>query len=76
GSSTPIAPHRPLAPRPDRVPAAGNPSPSRAGFGEASRPAWWIVAGCGLLIGVIGSCTTGRWGRRTAETTAAALAAA
>ncbi|RKT87844.1 drug resistance transporter, EmrB/QacA subfamily [Saccharopolyspora antimicrobica] len=46
------------------------------GFGEASRPAWWIVAGCGLLIGVIGSCTTGRWGRRTAETTAAALAAA
>lgn len=37
--------------------------------------AWWIIAGCGLSVLVLGLLTTGRWARGTAERTAAALMA-
>jgi EmrB/QacA subfamily drug resistance transporter len=47
--------------------------PLRLGFVEASRVGWWIIAGCGVAILVVGLVTTGRWARRTAERTAARL---
>ena len=40
---------------------------SGTAFTDASRPAWWIVVGCGAAIAVLGIVTTGRWARRTAE---------
>ncbi|MFE0100092.1 MFS transporter [Streptomyces sp. NPDC059009] len=33
----------------------------------ASRPAWWILAGCGAAVLVLGLVTSGRWARGTAE---------
>ncbi|MGW7001730.1 MFS transporter [Streptomyces sp. NPDC054933] len=41
-----------------------------AGFADASRTAWWIIAGCGAAVFVVGSVTSGRWARRTADHTA------
>jgi EmrB/QacA subfamily drug resistance transporter len=41
-----------------------------AGFTDASRTAWWIIAGCGAAVFVVGSVTSGRWARRTADHTA------
>ncbi|MGP3926948.1 MFS transporter [Streptomyces sp. 8N616] len=43
------------------------------GFTAASRPAWWIIAGCGLSILLVGAATTGDWAARTAHRTAARL---
>ncbi|WP_189781324.1 MFS transporter [Streptomyces capitiformicae] len=43
-------------------------------FVAAARPAWWIVAGCGLTVLVLGALTTGAWARRTAERSAQRLA--
>jgi EmrB/QacA subfamily drug resistance transporter len=34
---------------------------TQAGFAAASHAAWWIVAGCGAAVVVIGTLTTGRW---------------
>ncbi|QFZ24653.1 DHA2 family efflux MFS transporter permease subunit [Saccharothrix syringae] len=34
---------------------------------------WWVVAGCGGVVLVLGVLTTGRWARGTAERTAARL---
>ncbi|MFI1733483.1 MFS transporter [Streptomyces acidicola] len=45
-------------------------------FVSAARPGWWIIAGCGLAVLVLGALTTGRWARRTAERTAERLEAA
>jgi hypothetical protein len=45
-----------------------------ATFAEDSHTAWWIIAGCGVAVLVLGLLTTGRWARRTAEETAARLA--
>ncbi|MFJ9585020.1 MFS transporter [Streptomyces acidicola] len=45
-------------------------------FVSAARPGWWIIAGCGLAVLVLGALTTGRWARRTAERTADRLEAA
>ncbi|MEV6955474.1 MFS transporter [Streptomyces sp. NPDC051183] len=42
-------------------------------FVEATRPAWWIITACGLLVLVVGAVTSGRWARGTALRTAAAL---
>jgi len=39
----------------------------------ASHPGWWLVAGCGLLIVVLGLVTTTRWALDTATATAARL---
>ncbi len=44
--------------------------PIRAGFSVASRPAWWILAGCGLAVLTLGTITSGRWAVSTVERTA------
>jgi EmrB/QacA subfamily drug resistance transporter len=36
--------------------------------------AWWIITGCGLAVLILGTLTTGRWARGTAERTAGLLA--
>jgi MFS family permease len=41
-----------------------------AGLHTAS---WWIIAGCGMSVLVLGTLTTGSWARTTAERTAALL---
>jgi EmrB/QacA subfamily drug resistance transporter len=40
------------------------------GFVAAARPGWWIIAACGVLVGVLGLLTTGAWAARTASTVA------
>jgi len=45
----------------------------RLGFVDASRVGWWIIAGCGVVILLVGLATSGRWARSTAERTAATL---
>ncbi|MFD6431366.1 MFS transporter [Streptomyces venezuelae] len=42
-------------------------------FTRASRPGWWIIAGCGLAVLVLGAVTSGRWARETARRTAERL---
>jgi len=44
--------------------------PLRTGFTQASPLGWWIVAGCGTAVLLIGLLTTGRWARATAARTA------
>ncbi|MFE3885476.1 MFS transporter [Streptomyces lydicus] len=39
-------------------------------FVAAGRPAWWIIAGCGAAVLLLGALTTGRWARATADRTA------
>ncbi|WP_055550136.1 MFS transporter [Streptomyces sp. NBRC 110028] len=36
-----------------------------AAFVDAARPAWWIIAGCGAVILLLGALTTGRWAQAT-----------
>ncbi|MEU6550148.1 MFS transporter [Streptomyces sp. NPDC046915] len=45
----------------------------RTAFVSAARPAWWILAVCGLAVLVLGALTSGPWARRTAEHTALRL---
>jgi EmrB/QacA subfamily drug resistance transporter len=40
--------------------------PISSGFAAASHVAWWIMAGCGIAVLVLGFVTTGPWARRTA----------
>jgi len=47
--------------------------PFRLGFAEASHVGWWIVAGCGLAVLLLGILTSGRWANETAARTARAL---
>ncbi|MFE7134155.1 MFS transporter [Streptomyces sp. NPDC057638] len=42
-------------------------------FLDASRPAWWVLVGCGLCILVVGLVTSGPWAERTASRCAARL---
>ncbi|MET8678557.1 MFS transporter [Streptomyces sp. NPDC004647] len=42
-------------------------------FVEASRPAWWVITGCGVSVLLVGALTTGGWATRTARSTAARL---
>jgi EmrB/QacA subfamily drug resistance transporter len=44
--------------------------PLRLGFADASHVGWWIIAGCGVAILVLGLATSGRWARGTAQRTA------
>jgi EmrB/QacA subfamily drug resistance transporter len=44
--------------------------PFRTGFAAASHLAWWIIAGCGAGVLVIGLATTGRSARASAARTA------
>ncbi|WP_066936553.1 MFS transporter [Streptomyces sp. NBRC 110611] len=39
-------------------------------FVAAGRSAWWIIAGCGTAVLLLGALTTGPWARRTALRTA------
>lgn len=43
-------------------------------FVHTGRTAWWLIAGCGALILLIGTLTTGRWAQSTAQRTAKRLA--
>lgn len=43
-------------------------------FPAASRPAWWVITGCGLAVLVLGALTSGAWARKTAQRTAERLA--
>ncbi|WP_431044562.1 MFS transporter [Streptomyces sp. P1-3] len=47
---------------------------SASAFADAARPAWWIIAGCGATVTVLGALTTGTWAEATARRTAARLA--
>lgn len=47
-----------------------------SGFIPAARQGWLIIAGCGVLVFVIGLITTGRWARGTADKVAAGIRAA
>ncbi len=48
----------------------------RAGFVDASRPGWFIVAACGVVTLILGLVTTGPWALRTATRTAERLSTA
>jgi EmrB/QacA subfamily drug resistance transporter len=39
----------------------------------ASHPAWWLIAGCGVSVLVLGAASTGRWAQRTARQCAETL---
>ncbi|WP_211126571.1 MFS transporter [Streptomyces yatensis] len=54
---------------------AGGVHADAAAFMDAARTAWWIVAGCGAAVLVMGTLTSGRWARATAQRTAERLAA-
>ncbi|MGW7412804.1 MFS transporter [Streptomyces sp. NPDC054863] len=54
--------------------AAGlGPASYAEGFVAASVPAWWIIAGCGLCVLLMGALTSGKWARKTAARTAERL---
>jgi EmrB/QacA subfamily drug resistance transporter len=42
-------------------------------FVSASVPGWWIIAGCGFAVLVLGAVTSGAWARGTAQRTAERL---
>ncbi|MFF4367312.1 MFS transporter [Streptomyces sp. NPDC001594] len=44
-----------------------------ADFATATRPAWWIITGCAVLVLVVGAVTTGPWAHATALRTAREL---
>ncbi|MFD7596721.1 MFS transporter [Kitasatospora sp. NPDC059812] len=54
---------------------AGGAYAHTAAFTDAGRTAWWIIAGCGAVVLVTGTLTSGRWARETALRTAERLAA-
>jgi hypothetical protein len=45
-----------------------------AAFTDAGRSAWWIVAGCGAAVLVMGTLTSGRRAQETARRTAERIA--
>jgi MFS family permease len=47
--------------------------PFRLGFPDASHAGWWIVAGCGVAVLLLGIVTSGRWANGTAARTAGRL---
>jgi hypothetical protein len=46
---------------------------SSAGFADASHAAWAVVAGCGVMVVLLGMVSTGRWALATAKQNAARL---
>ncbi|MFF8318706.1 MFS transporter [Streptomyces bobili] len=46
----------------------------RETFVSAAVPGWWILAGCGAVVLVVGLVSSGAWARGTAERTAERLA--
>ena len=57
------------------VVASAVPDSRHIGFVSASHTGWWIIAGCGTLVAVLGFVTTGQWARGTAARAAAAFPA-
>ncbi|MGA4842044.1 MFS transporter [Streptomyces sp. G45] len=53
--------------------ASGVTTSYAADFAAASRPAWWIITGCGAAVLTVGTLTSGPWARKTAARTAARL---
>ena len=53
--------------------AANLHGPMASGFASATRPGWWITAGCGFVVLVLALWTTGRTGRASAERAAALI---
>ncbi len=45
----------------------------RAEFAQASHVGWWIIAGCGAAVLLLGLVTTGRWALGTAARTAESI---
>jgi MFS family permease len=45
----------------------------KAGFAQASHVGWWTIAGCSLVVLVLGIVTTSRWAKGTADATAERL---
>jgi hypothetical protein len=39
-------------------------------FAVASRAGWWVLAGCGAVVLVLGMVATSQWARSSAERTA------
>ncbi|MEV0274782.1 MFS transporter [Streptomyces sp. NPDC050610] len=54
---------------------AGEAYADPAALTGAGRTAWWIIAGCGAVVVVIGTLASGRWAQATAQRTAERLAA-
>ena len=46
----------------------------RVNFAQASHVGWWIIAGCGAAVLLLGVVTTGRWALGTAARTAESIA--
>ena len=46
-----------------------------AGFLTAAHAGWWIMAGCGYAVLVLGVISTTGWARATADRTTAAVSA-
>ena len=47
--------------------------PLRLGFAPASHVGFWVIAGCGAVVLVLGLASSGAWANRSAERTAARL---
>ena len=46
--------------------AAGLHGPLSTGLASASRPVWWVMAGCGVVVALLAIVTTTVWARHTA----------
>jgi EmrB/QacA subfamily drug resistance transporter len=55
------------------VVTSGIHGPIRTSFAVASHVGWWMLAGCGAAVFLLGLLTTGRWAQGTAARTAARL---
>jgi EmrB/QacA subfamily drug resistance transporter len=47
--------------------------PMRSGFVAASHPAWWVLAGCGYAVLLVGAFATSQWAKATAVRAAARI---
>jgi EmrB/QacA subfamily drug resistance transporter len=54
---------------------AGGAHVNPAAFIDAGRTGWWIIAGCGAIVLVAGTLTSGQWAQATARRTASRLTA-
>ncbi len=54
--------------------AGGGATALGTGFVDSSRPGWWIIAGCGVAVLVLGALTTGRRAVASAQRTATMVA--
>jgi hypothetical protein len=45
----------------------------QGGLATVSQTAWWVLAGCGAVVLILGFVATSRWALATAQQTAAEL---